>query len=286
MTSTDRIAPDLATVEERARARGLALGSPLVWMAEVSSTNDLAKRAARDRAPHGAIWVADSQTAGRGRQGRAWSSAPGENLLFSVLLRTPCPLARLPELCLVAGLAVRDAVARALGDGADSRVLVKWPNDVLVADGRADAQANASPRKIAGILVESTLTGAAVESLVVGIGINVHTLEFPSDLAERATSVARSGGAYPDRGALLLDVLEGLDRDVPRVAALGLGLVHDRLLRACALRGKALVAGELRGTCEGIDRDGKLLVRRDDGSLAKVSSGEVHLGTSAISRVT
>src|SRR5690606_23130214 len=114
---------------------------------------------------HGTVWVAESQTGGRGRQGRAWVSPRGENLLFSVLLRIACVPMRVPLIALVSGLAVRDAVARVLPD---REVLVKWPNDVLV-----------SGKKIAGVLVESSIAGSKVDHVVVGIGINVHTRHFP-----------------------------------------------------------------------------------------------------------
>ena len=275
-TSVPR-AEDLVDLEERIRSRGLSLGSPLVIEDEVGSTNDCAKAAAKEGAAHGATWLAESQTQGRGRQGRTWASPRGQNLLFSVLMRTPCPLARLSELSLVAGLVVRDAVARALGETETLRALVKWPNDVLIPElGAKDALA--SPKKVAGILVESTLSGQKVDSIVVGIGINVHVAEFPTDLADRATSVALSGAVHPDRATVLLDVLEGLERDMARVAARGLGDVHERLIRACALRGRRLHTGDARGMCEGIDRDGRLLVRNDAGELLRLSSGEVHLG--------
>ena len=242
---------------------GLRRDAPVHLLASTVSTNDDAKAGARAGAPHGSLWVADTQTAGRGRQGRRWESRAGENLLFSVLLRIPCAPARVPPLSLVVGLAVRDAVARAIGD--EDLVQVKWPNDVLVRR-----------RKIAGILVESAVAGARVESLIVGIGINVHTREFPPELSSIATSVACEGGAA-DRAAILADVLEGLDRDLERAAHLGLGAVHARLTQHDALAGKRVSGDGVDGLAEGIDSEGRLLVRRNDGSLQRIVSGEVHL---------
>lgn len=263
--------PDLEDVPARVRALGLALGNPLVFHPETASTNDLAKEAGKSGAPHGTTFVADAQTHGRGRQGRAWTAAPGEALLVSVLFRTPCPLARLPLLSLAAGLAARDAVALALGD--DPRALVKWPNDVWVRGANGEG-----PRKIAGVLVESTLVGGRVESLVVGVGINVVTSDFPDELHARATSLALEGARSVCRGDLLVALLEGLERDVLRTAVHGLAPLHERLARACALTGKRLDTGELSGTCEGIDAEGRLLLRGDDGVLARLVSGEVHVG--------
>lgn len=276
------LAADLARASEVIATRACPLGAPLVVARETVSTNDDAKRGAREGAPHGAVWLAESQTGGRGRQGRAWLSPPGENLLFSVLLRLKCAPARVPPVSLVVGLAVRDAVARALGAAAEGDVVVKWPNDVMVR--RPDG----GLRKVAGVLVESALAGAKVEYVVVGIGINVHTRELPTDVAAIATSIAlerdaRGDGAkLPalDRAEVLADVLVALARDVELVAHKGLAHVHARLTRHDALRDAAVESlgdVELRGVAAGIDLDGRLLVRRDDGTLVHVASGEMRV---------
>src|SRR5271167_489093 len=120
---------DLKRAPDLVAEAGSTLGRPMQLLGITTSTSDEAKRAAKDGAPHGATWVAEQQTAGRGRQGRAWVSPRGENLLFSVLVRVACPASRLPPLALIVGLAVRDAVARA---APDADVRIKWPNDVLV----------------------------------------------------------------------------------------------------------------------------------------------------------
>jgi BirA family biotin operon repressor/biotin-[acetyl-CoA-carboxylase] ligase len=271
--------PDLARARELVAERGLALGQPLTILAETTSTNDEAKRAAKAGAPGGATWVAESQTAGRGRQGRAWVSPRGENLLVSVLVRVACTPSRLPPLALVAGLAARDAVARA-APACDPKL--KWPNDVVIGPER---------RKVAGVLVEALSHGGRVDALIVGVGINVHTRDFPEDLAGRATSIALHAASPPDRAVVLADLLAGLDRDLQLVASRGLGLVHARLSAADALRGSRVrtdsdgTSGALprrgphqnEGVAEGIDLDGRLLVRRDDGILARWTAGEVHL---------
>ena len=258
-----RVLPDLARASSAIGARGGALGRPLHLLAETTSTNDEAKHAAKAGAPHGATWVAETQRAGRGRQGRAWVAPHGEALLFSVLLRLSCAPARLPPLALVAGLAARDAIARAL-PGVDVRL--KWPNDVVVGT-----------HKIAGVLVEATLSGAKVDAVIVGIGINVHTRAFPEELAGNATSLALLGAREPDRAELLADTLATLDRDVHLAADRGLGLLHARLAAVDALRG-VRVRGEVgEGTAEGIDLEGRLLVRGDDGVVMRWGAGEVHL---------
>jgi BirA family biotin operon repressor/biotin-[acetyl-CoA-carboxylase] ligase len=287
MLKDRRASPDLARAREAIASRGCALGAPLVIAEETTSTNDDAKHGARHGAPHGAVWLAESQTSGRGRQGRAWLSGRrrGENLLFSVLLRLRCPPARVPPVSLACGLAVRDAVARALGGAADADVLVKWPNDVLVRSPRDGVL-----RKVAGVLVESALSGANVEYVVVGIGINVLVRSLPDEVAGTATSIAlerdaRGAGAGElDRAEILADVLAQLDRDASHVAHKGLGLVHARLTRHDAMAGQQVesvaedgTAGDLRGVASGIDLDGRLLVRGADGVVTRVSSGELRL---------
>ena len=288
MTAKRRIAPDLARASDAIAARGGTLGAPLVIAEETGSTNDDAKQGARDGAAHGAVWLSEAQTAGRGRQGRAWLSAPGENLLFSVLLRLKCAPARVPPVSLVCGLAVRDAVAAALGPGRDGDVLVKWPNDVLVRSARDGVL-----RKVAGVLVESALAGSKVEYVVVGIGINVLGRSLPEEVVATATSIAlehdprsAKGAAELDRAAILADVLAGLDRDVEHVAHKGLGLIHARLTRYDALAGQVVESTDagvaLRGVASGIDLDGRLLVRGADGVLVRVSSGELRLRATSI----
>jgi BirA family biotin operon repressor/biotin-[acetyl-CoA-carboxylase] ligase len=260
----DHAHADLRRAPELVVERGSTLGRPMHLLDTTESTNDEAKRAAKDGAPHGTTWVAEQQTAGRGRQGRAWLSPRGENLLFSVLLRVSCPPSRLPPVALVAGLAVRDAVARAARD-ADARI--KWPNDVLVGG-----------KKVAGILVEAMTAGTRVEGVIVGVGINVHTRNFPDELVDRATSVALVAREPPDRAVLLADVLASLDRDLHVAVSRGLGLARPRIEAADALRGlRVRNDGGDEGVASGIDDDGRLGVRRDDGVLAHWSAGEVHL---------
>lgn len=258
---------DLGDLDRRLSASGGRILGPVHLLRETTSTNDEAKDGAKRGAPHGSIWIAESQTAGRGRQGRTWTSPRGENLLFSVLLRVTARPERVPLAALVAGLAVHDAIAETV---ARDRVKVKWPNDVWI-DGR----------KVSGILVESTLQRTGPSVVVIGIGVNVHTRSFPEEIESSATSLALESSTPPDRGELLIDIVKNIDRDVEHVLARGLGVVHARLSEADGLRGMRVSAGEgtaaVVGVAEGIDVDGKLQLRGDDGILRRVSSGEVHL---------
>lgn len=262
MTTT--VLPDLAHAGDLVAARGTLLGRPMHLLATTDSTNDLAKRGAREGAAHGATWVAEEQTQGRGRQGRSWVGVRGESLLFSVLARVTCPPSRLPLIALASGLAVRDAIARA-APGAP--VLIKWPNDVLVGC-----------RKVAGVLVEAATTGSRVSAVVVGVGINVHTRHFPDAIAPHATSIALFATSPPERGEILADVLATLDADMHLVVARGLGLLRARLEAADALRGKRVRSdsgGE--GIAAGIDDEGRLVVRCKNGAVMRWTSNEIHM---------
>jgi BirA family biotin operon repressor/biotin-[acetyl-CoA-carboxylase] ligase len=247
------------------RERECALGTPLHVLPSVTSTNDEARRAAQNGAPHGSTWVAETQTAGRGRRGREWVSRPGEGLLLSVLLRVRCAPSRLPHIALLAGLAVMEGILLAV-PGVDVRI--KWPNDVVV-----------DMRKLAGVLVEAVTVGSHVDAVVVGIGLNVHTRSFPPHLANKATSLALvSGGGVPDRARLLVDVLSALGRDLHVVETKGFDSLHHRLDQADALRGRRVRSeSEAEGVACGIDREGRLLVRTDGGLLLRWGAGEVEL---------
>ena len=262
------IYPDLVGADAKIRERGGALGIPLHLSARTGSTNDDAKQAAKDGAPHGSVWVTESQESGRGRQGRAWLSSPGDSLLFSVLLRVQCPAARLPELAICAGLSVVET-AQALLPLAT--VKLKWPNDVWVGQ-----------KKLAGILVESSFSRGAAQSVVVGIGMNVHGRELPDELRDIATSLALLGGKALDRGDILAALLVHLDHDIVHVAGRGLGMVHARIAKVDALRGLRVDTGEIEGIAEGIDVDGRLVVVTAAGKKERLVSGEVHLKTDRV----
>jgi BirA family transcriptional regulator, biotin operon repressor / biotin---[acetyl-CoA-carboxylase] ligase len=182
---------DLSALET---ALGNSLYAGKIHFAAVTdSTNNDALTAAREGAPHGSVWLADEQLAGRGRGGHAWHSAAGEGLYASVLLRLRVPADRLLLLPLAAGLAAAEAIHAASGVKIDLR----WPNDLLIGS-----------RKAGGILVEAQSAFA-----VVGIGINVHQRSFAAGLATPATSLDLAAGRTIHRQALLIALLESLERE-------------------------------------------------------------------------
>jgi BirA family biotin operon repressor/biotin-[acetyl-CoA-carboxylase] ligase len=259
----------LAAALERAQTAGLSLGSPLDYRAETGSTNDDAKAAARAGAPHGALFVAGHQTAGRGRGSHRWLSPPGENLLASLVLRPSVPPIRMGELSLVAGLSLAAACESLLPPRPSTqglevaRVRLKWPNDVWL-DGL----------KVAGILVEGLARAGASPVAVVGFGLNVASRVLPPELAGRATSLALAGAVELDLGSVLVRALEQLAVRLDLWQRRGLSALGAELEARDALVGKVIRVGELEGVARGLDPEGRLLVQVGD-AVVPVVAGEV-----------
>jgi BirA family transcriptional regulator, biotin operon repressor / biotin---[acetyl-CoA-carboxylase] ligase len=233
------------------------LGTPRLHLRSVDSTNVRAQRLAVGGAPHGALVTADAQTAGHGRQGRAWVTPAGRALACSLVLRDPPRL-----LPMLAALAVADVADRF--DAAGRAAAIKWPNDVLL-DGR----------KVAGILAE----GRPQESWVVlGIGINVAVEAggFPPELRALATSLGRPPVDVEPVLALLLRRIGHWLAAAPEDAI-------DAYRERDALAGREISWSGGRGTAIGVADDGRLRVRpadgTDDGGELLLDAGEVHLGT-------
>ena len=158
--------------------------------------------------------------------------------------------------------------------GADVRL--KWPNDVVVVEpGRKTGVARL--RKLAGILVETSMKKGKVDAVVIGVGLNVHTRELPEEIADRATSLAVISRAPLDRAEILADLMVAIDREAIAVAARGLGLLRDRLTEWDALRGSRVESDLGVGVAMGIDDEGRLVVQGDDGGRMAWGAGEVHL---------
>jgi BirA family transcriptional regulator, biotin operon repressor / biotin---[acetyl-CoA-carboxylase] ligase len=234
----------------------------------VSSTMDLAAAEALRGAPEGCTVVADEQTSGRGRRGRAWTSPPGAGLYLSTVIRPPVEpppgVMLLPLLTLAAGVGVREGLRAATGLAPD----LKWPNDLLV--GR---------RKLAGILAEGLGLGTAAQAVVIGVGINVLTAMFPPGVALLATSLEAELGRPVDRALVLREVLAGWAAAYGDLRA---GRADDILRRWRAAAPWAVgtpvewdaPAGRRTGETAGIDAGGALLVNTDHG-VERVIAGEV-----------
>lgn len=233
---------------------------------QCASTNDLAATWARDPhdpAPDGGVIVADSQTAGRGRLGREWHSPAGKNLYFSCVLRPALPASQVPPITLCAGLAVCELV-NSLGVKAS----IKWPNDVWVGE-----------KKLAGVLTEMSTRSQKVDSVIVGVGLNVNQSDFPAELA--ATSLKLETGKEHERSGLLDAMLIAMQGWVDRYVASGVPGLASAFEEHSLLGGQDVrvrIAGEvIRGRVLGLADDGSLLISDDAGHEHKVIAGEVHL---------
>ncbi|MCC9623023.1 biotin--[acetyl-CoA-carboxylase] ligase [Thalassospira sp. MA62] len=229
----------------------------------IDSTNEEAKRLADKGAQSGALVLARTQTAGRGRRGRVWSSPVG-NVYSSLLLRPTCSLSDAARLTFLIAVAVAEAIEIVTGN--QVRPDCKWPNDLMV-----------NGRKICGILLESAShQGSATDYLVIGMGINVAF--FPDDAERPATSLAALGApvavnelvsAYLARVAHWLPIWEGQ----------GFAPVRDAWLNRAYGIGKPVVARlserELAGTFVGLDDDGSLILREGAGTEHRIGAGEV-----------
>lgn len=238
------------------------LGLPFSYRAVTGSTNDDALLAARAGAAHGSVFLADEQTAGRGRRGHTWHAAAGENLLFSVLLRPELELAQTSALTLAIGLALRDAIAPLIS----GKALIKWPNDLLVGG-----------KKLAGVLVESQLQGERVQAVIVGVGLNVASREFPAEIAARATSLAVLGAQRLEREPLLYSVLEAIAARVGAYQRSGVAGLLGELNASDALLGQRVRVDGQSGIGAGLDEQGRLLLRDESGAMHPILSGTVEL---------
>jgi BirA family biotin operon repressor/biotin-[acetyl-CoA-carboxylase] ligase len=237
------------------------------YFASVVSTNEVAKKLAEAGEPGGTVVLADEQTGGRGRSGRAWFSPAGGGVWASIVVRPSLEARRLAGLGIAIAVAVADALERAYGIGAR----VKWPNDVL-----------AGGKKLGGVLVEAgQVAGDVVESAVVGIGLNVDIAPdgFPPDLRGTATSLATVTGRAVDRLEALRVVLEAFDAAYERYASGGGASARERWRELSTLLGHVVeietTGRSTSGTVIDLSLEGALLVESADGRTVEVWHGDV-----------
>ena len=241
----------------------VAAGFGLAAHDVLGSTNAEALIQAR-RGENGPLWVvAREQTAGRGRRGREWVSAPG-NLYATLLLLDPAPAESAAQLAFVSALAVHDAIVDCASDIAD-RLALKWPNDVLCAD-----------KKLAGILIESEMTGGR---LATAIGIGVNCTRHPAQASFPATDLA-AAGAKVSPESLLYALSRAMARRLDQWSR-GAGFARiraDWLAGATGLGREItvrLASGDVGGYFEGLDDAGRLLLRLAGGKLETVTAGDI-----------
>jgi BirA family biotin operon repressor/biotin-[acetyl-CoA-carboxylase] ligase len=241
------------------------VGRSVEFHDEIGSTNDRARAALREPGGDGLAVVADLQTAGRGRRGRAWVSPAAVNLAVSVGVRPLLEPSRAGLLGIAAAVATRDACA-ALAPGAT--LGIRWPNDVVTSSGE----------KVAGLLVETAVEDGQLVEAVIGIGINVNWRReaMPDEFAARASSLADVAGRELDRTALLGVLLDALDAELAALERGGSPVDRFRSVSVLDGRRVAVDLGEdvLEGIAAGIGDDGALLVDTVAGRVA-LTIGEV-----------
>lgn len=256
--ANDVISPPLIT-------RGLPtrfIGQRVLYYPRLTSTMDIARWEARQKAPEGTVVIADEQTAGRGRIQRVWLSPKG-SVSLSVLLYPS--LTSLPYLVMLTSLAVVHAVEALTG----LKSQIKWPNDVLI-----------NRKKVCGILVESDVRGDKVNYAIIGIGINVNnTMADSPEIAAIATSLRDEGGKEISRADLIRQLL--IDIEKLYLTLPDGSHIYDEWREKLVTLGKRVrvQSGQtvLEGIAESVDADGRLLLRHPDGTVTRVIAGDVSL---------
>jgi BirA family biotin operon repressor/biotin-[acetyl-CoA-carboxylase] ligase len=241
-------------------------GKNIQYWAEVDSTNAALVRLAKEGCEEGTVVLADAQSAGRGRLGKAWISPPGVNLYLSVLLKPQIKIGDVRFLTLIGSLAIADAL-----DAHGVKSQVKWPNDVLVAD-----------KKIAGVLAEVQLRDGQLEHLILGMGVNLNidrpTIDRFFGEAAAATSLYEALGRSVDRNAFAAQLLGSLEQRYFAFREQGKTVVLEQWRSRSFLGRRVSVREEdmhVEGIALDLDDEGCLVVALDDGSSVRVREGEV-----------
>lgn len=230
------------------------------WYVTLDSTQLEAQRLLAQNCPDRTVVVAMEQTAGMGRLGRTWHSSPGEGLYFSFVWRLGLPPRDMPAYTLALGLAVKAAIEQV----ADVPCDLKWPNDVWIGH-----------RKVCGILTQ--LQDSAV---IAGIGVNIGHREFPPELESIATSLRREGAVLSSSEDLFVALLDSIEDLTMTMLELGREPILKLFGAASSfVWGRRVVAEHegalVRGVTQGLDDNGFLVLRKDDGSRVTILAGQV-----------
>ncbi|MCK4846319.1 MAG: biotin--[acetyl-CoA-carboxylase] ligase [Deltaproteobacteria bacterium] len=235
----------------------------------VESTNTLARKLAQDDAEEGTAVIAQAQTNGRGRRGRAWHSPKGVNLYTSIILRPDISPVHAPTLTLLAAVALAEAIEEFI---APIRVNVKWPNDILI-----------NGRKVAGILTEMSSEPDKIDHIIIGIGVNlnIEAKALPEELAEIATSLREASGRAVDMTLFACSLYSSLEKWYALSLSSGFAPVLAKWRTYFDKVGQNVKVSEggkgvaTEGICTGIDDDGALLIKTTDNVIERVVSGDV-----------
>ena len=241
------------------------LGKELVFLEEVDSTNEECKRRSRKGAGEGLVVIADSQSAGKGRRGRGWTSDRGTTISMSYLLKPAFSPDIAPMLTLIMAMAAAEGIERITGID----VRIKWPNDIVI-----------NGKKAVGILTEMTAEPDYIHEVVIGTGINVSVEEFPEVIKETATSLFLETGKVFSRALIAAEITNSFEIYYEKFKKDG---SLSRLINAynalCVNVGRRVRVldpkGEYEAEAVGINEKGELVVENDRGELKYIYSGEV-----------
>lgn len=258
--------PDLLLPEEIWSTCDLSvLGNKIYYYSLIDSTNNEAKKIAQEGVPEGTLVIAEKQSKGRGRIERQWQS-PFGGIWLSVILRPGFLPQDAPKLTILTAVAVAEAIRSEIEIKAD----IKWPNDILI-DGK----------KVCGILTEMSAELDAVNYVVIGIGINANNNGFPEELKDTAISLKEAKGEKVDRLNLLCAVLEKLEYYYMKAEKEGFCEIFEKWRSLCVNLGSKVsitnINGSFEGTAVDIDEHGALLVKKQDGNIVRLLSGNVSL---------
>lgn len=258
--------PDVLTGEElKSLMQTQWAGRNIVYYPETDSTNLRIRELGDAGAPHGTLAVADMQTSGRGRRGRTWESPPGSSIYMSILLRPDIIPGAAPMLTLVMAC----SVAEGISDCENVDVRIKWPNDVI-----------AGGKKLVGILTEMSTQIDYINHVTIGVGINVNMTEFPENIRDTATSLRLETGHKVRRAPLIAAIMKRFEENYAvflKTQDMS-GLMEKYSGMLINLDREVLVLGaedSYKAHALGIDRQGELIVRREDGTEEKIYAGEV-----------
>ncbi len=237
---------------------------PMIYSESMTSTNIVLKQAAESGAAHGTVALCEEQTAGRGRRGRGWVSPRGQGLWVSLLARPALSPGRAQLITFAAAIAMAEAVEKETG----LDILIKWPND-LVLQGK----------KVCGILLELSGDVETIAYVVIGTGLNVGENAYPQELRESAISLKDVIGHHVERAQVLRSYLAAMEQNMDSLEREGLpGILQAYERKSCTLHRSVRVSGggeEFLGTAVGLDENGALLVKLEDGTIRRVLAGDV-----------
>jgi len=255
--------PDKLFADEISHRLGTQIIGKSVYSYDaLDSTNDAASQLGEKGAKEGACVFAEYQKKGRGRRGRSWVSPKGKNLILSVLLRPKLSPSQVSRITLMAGVsavrAIRSVISQHLG--------IKWPNDILYQG-----------KKVGGILTEMSAEADEVHFIVLGIGINVNA--DPAELPPGSTSLKAISGKPVDRPGFARALLKELDADYRLFGKGDFTALSRSWEDYSATSGKRVVAAvqgrKIQGQATGIDEDGALWIRKDDGLQERILAGDI-----------